>query len=211
MKDLQDLKFKRSMFLPVLPLVYDDALSYIEQLGRITKKINEVIESMGSMELEVLAQANAYTDQQITLRLSNVEDIVNEVKILAEELDIEYNEFKASVNKTVGELETEIDGFNAQLIASVNAVNERTDMVVAQNNEALLREMQRYLSNILVTNYITGEEISIQDMFDYLCLFHLDNPITYTELNAKQNTYTQLAAYQMTYTDLIVNGKTIIQ
>ena len=84
-------------------------------------------------------------------------------------------------------------------------------MVVAQNNEALLREMQRYLSNILVNNYITGEEMSIQDMFNFLCMYHLNDPITYNELYVRNNTYNQLIAYQMTYTDLLVNGKNIIQ
>lgn len=210
-KDLNDIKFKRSMFLPVLPLVYDDALSYIEQLGKITNKINEVIESIDNIETDIISEANAYTDAQITLRLANVDSAIDELKTLATELEEEFIIFKTDVNGTVNGLEGEIDGFNESLIASVNAVNARTDMIVAQNNEALLREMQRYLSNILVNNYITGEEMSIQEMFNFLCMYHLNDPITYNELYVRNNTYNQLIAYQMTYTDLLVNGKNIIQ
>ena len=60
-------------------------------------------------------------------------------------------------------------------------------------------------------NYFTGTRYSVQDMFDYLCLLHVENGITYDELAAAENTYTQLAAYNMTYTQLAMNGGSIIQ
>ena len=123
----------------------------------------------------------------------------------------ENERFIEQVNTKVNELEDEVDGFNDALVATANAINERTDIIVQQNNEALLREMQRYLANILVLNYITGEEVSIQEMFDFLCMYHLTDSITYTELAGKNCTYQTLANYLMTYTQLVTNGGTIIQ
>ena len=119
--------------------------------------------------------------------------------------------FEQRIVTDVNELEREIDNFNNVLIANTKAINERTDLVVQENNTYLLNQMREYLADILVVNYITGEDMSIQDMFDYLCMYHLTDPITYTELAGKECTYTTLASYDMTYTQLVTNGGTIIE
>lgn len=199
------------MFLPVLPLVYDDALSYIEQLGRITKKINDVIDAMNNLSMDVLTQANAYTDMKVASFQIQVDQIIASFNAIVAQIERDNTEFKNEINDKINELENEIDYFNQSLIATTNAINQRTDVAIAQNNASLLAEMRTYLSNILVVNYITGEEMSIQDMFDYLCKFHLTDPITYSELASKENTYNTLINYLMTYQQLIVSGGSIIQ
>lgn len=211
MSNITDLKFKRNMFLPVLPLVYDDALSYIEQLGRVSKKINEVIDAMNGLELSVLEQANAYTDAKVAGFQIQVDQIIAEFNRIVAQIEADNTVFKNEVNDKINELEREVDYFNQALVATTNAINQRTDVAIAQNNESLLAEMRTYLANILVRNYITGEEMSIQEMFDYLCKFHLTDPITYTELAGKNNTYNTLINYLMTYQQLIVSGGSIIQ
>lgn len=211
MSNIKDLSFIRRNFLPVLPLVYDDALSYIEQLGKVTKKINEVIQAMNDLELDILGQANAYTDAKVEGLDERIDSIIGQVNDIVNELRIENAQFIEQVNSKVSELEGEVNGFNNALVATANTINARTDMIVQQNNEALLREMQRYLANILVLNYITGEEMSIQDMFNFLCLYHLTDSITYGELATKNCSYQTLANYLMTYTQLVTNGGSIIQ
>ena len=211
MSDITDLKFKRNMFLPVLPLVYDDALSYIEQLGRVCTKINEVIDSMNNLSVDILGQANAYTDAKVAGFQIQVDQIIAEFNRIVAQIETDNTEFKQEVNDKIDELEREVDYFNQALIATTNAINQRTDTAIAQNNTALLAEMRTYLANILVVNYITGEEMTIQEMFDYLCKFHLTDPITYTELAGKNCTYNTLINYLMTYQQLIVSGGSIIQ
>ena len=211
MSNIKDLSFIRRTFLPVLPLVYDDALSYIEQLGKVTYKINEVIQAMNDLELDVLGQANAYTDAKVEGLDTRIDGIISQVNEIVNQLRIENAQFMEQVNSKVSELEEDVDGFNDALVATANTINARTDMVVQQNNEALLREMQRYLANILVLNYITGEEMSIQDMFNFLCLYHLTDSITYGDLALKNCSYQTLANYLMTYTQLVTNGGSIIQ
>ena len=211
MSDITDLKFKRNMFLPVLPLVYDDALSYIEQLGRVTKKINEVIDSMNGLEINILEQANAYTDAKVEHFEIQVNQIISEFNRIVVQIEEDNTQFKQEVQDKIDELETEIDYFNQSLIATTNAINARTDTAIAQNNEALLAQMRTYLANILVINFITGEEMSIQEMFDFLCKYHLTDALTYTELAGKNCTYNTLINYLMTYQQLITNGGGIIQ
>lgn len=210
-KDLNDIKFKRSMFLPVLPLVYDDALSYIEQLGRISKKINEVIDYVDGLELNVLEQANAYTDAKVAGFQIQVDQIIAEFNRIVAEIEADNTQFKQDINDKIDELEREVDYFNQALIATTEAINNRTDMAIAQNNESLLAQMRTYLANILVINFITGEEMSVQEMFNFLCKYHLEDALTYMELGAKNCTYNTLINYLMTYQQLISNGGTIIQ
>lgn len=211
MSDITDLKFKRNMFLPVLPLVYDDALSYIEQLGRVTKKINEVIDSMNGLEVNILEQANAYTDAKVAGFSLQVDEIIREFNRVVALIEEDNTQFKQEVQDKIDELENEIDYFNQALVATTNAINARTDTAIAQNNEALLAQMRTYLANILVINFITGEEMSIQEMFDFLCKYHLTDALTYTELAGKNCTYNTLINYLMTYQQLITNGGGIIQ
>lgn len=211
MSDITDLKFKRNMFLPVLPLVYDDALSYIEQLGRITKKINDVIDAMNDLSIDVLGQANAYTDAKVAGFQIQVEQIIAEFNRVVAEIETDNSQFKQEVQDKIDELENEVDYFNQALVATANAINQRTDIAIAQNNTALLAEMRTYLANILVINFITGEEMTIQEMFDFLCKYHLDDALTYTELGNKNCAYNTLINYLMTYQQLITNGGSIIQ
>lgn len=211
MGNIKDITFMNKVFLPVLPLVYDDALSYIEQLGKVTYKINEVIEAMNNLELDILDKATDYTDIKIAEVNERINGIIGEVNNIVDELRLENEQFLRQVTIKVDELEDEVDNFNNVIVATANAINARTDIVVQQNNEALLREMQRYLANILVLNFITGEEMSIQAMFDFLCQYHLTDSITYAGLYAKNCTYQTLANYLMTYTQLVTNGNSIIQ
>ena len=62
----------------------------------------------------------------------------------------------------------------------------------------------------MVINYITGDTMTVQEMFDYLCTFHLTNPLTYTQLALKAIDYSSLAALNLTYSDIIVNGNILI-
>lgn len=199
------------MFYPVLPLVYDDALSYIEQLGRVCTKINEVIESMNNLSVDILGQANAYTDAKVAGFQIQVDQIITEFNRIVTQIEADNTQFKQEVNDKIDELERKVDYFNQALIATTEAINDRTDTAIAQNNESLLAQMRTYLANILVVNFITGEEMSIQEMFDFLCKYHLEDALTYMELGAKNCTYNTLINYLMTYQQLISNGGAIIQ
>lgn len=209
-RNINEVSFMRKAFLPVLPLVYDDALSYIEFLGKVCDKCNEIIEAMNELDVEILARAKEYTDgriEEVYLNINNLKDTLeNEIEEQREDI----LEFKNYVSEQVDYLVEEVNSFYEILYATENAINQRTDMVVRQNNEYLLEEMSKFMSNTKVVNFITGEEMTVQNMFNFLCMYHLTDPLTYTGLANKGCTYTTLASYDMTYTELVTNGNTII-
>lgn len=209
-KDIDEIKFMRKAFLPVLPLVYDDALSYIEFLGKVCEKCNEIIDYVNNIQETAVAEAKAYTDTKLNEVYIAFNDLSNNVDREVSSIREDNAEFKIYVTDKVNELTTEINNFYDVLRANTNAINQRTDLVIEANNQTLLNEMQTFLSGILVTNFITGTEMTVQDMFNYLCMFHLTDPITYTELAGKNCTYATLVGYDMTYTDLVTRGGAII-
>lgn len=211
MSSINQVEFMRKAFLPVLPLVYDDALSYIEFLGKVCDKCNEIIEAMNNLDVEILAQARAYTDEQVSYVNNRVDELRNTIENEMDELRRDNSDFKDYVTNEVNRLVVQINSFYNVLGATERAINARTDSAIEQNNEYLLNHMESYLSNIKVVNFITGQQISVQDMFNFLCMYHLTDPLTYTELASKNCDYDTLASYNMTYTELVTEGGTIIQ
>ena len=149
-----------------------------------------------------------------------IDDIRNEVNTLSAnfenfktEVRNEIRTFEDSVNAQIADLERRF----TQLINTVNAlVNDAKLYSDIQNEDLYTRIADDIGSGKIavgqakVINYITGEIMTPQQMFDYLCTFHLTNPITYTQLALKGITYSALAALNITYTDVIVNGNVLI-
>lgn len=149
-----------------------------------------------------------------------IDDIQNDVITLSDNFDTfkaeirqQQVDFEASVNAQIADLERRF----TQLINTVNSLIQETKLYSDIQNENLYNRIvadiasgKIGLGNVIVINYITGEPMTVQQMFDYLCMFHLTNPITYTQLALKGITYSALTALNLTYTDIIVNGNVLI-
>lgn len=116
-------------------------------------------------------------------------------------LDQEFDDFKTYVDNSLLAIQQYVDG-------SVANAYEYTNNQIEQNNEYLLNQMQTYLSQIKVINFFTGEEVTIQAMFDYLASLHTSDSIDYDTMAARAKTYTELAVFNKTYTDLVMSGNT---
>lgn len=58
---------------PILPTVYSEALSYIEQLNKVVYKCNEIIENINTFETDVTEQINSFADTINTINNSFTE------------------------------------------------------------------------------------------------------------------------------------------
>ena len=179
-------------------------------LDFILAKVQELDARIDDIKVEFLQEANAYTDEQIATQTSYIDNAVNAVNNTATQLRNDFNNLTTYVNNQVNALNHQIDVLYDDIAANVQAVNARTDVLIQANNEYLFREIGTMLSRATVINYFTGDETTIQNMFDYLAAFHLSNSLNYNQLYAKNNTYTQLMGYNMTYTQLVNSGNIII-
>ena len=188
---LDNIKTFRFYCQKILPLVYDDSLSYIETLCKVSSKLNEVIDDYN----ELIDYYNTLPQllEQITAKLSELDDFVDTINREFAELDARLT---AKVDKKLAKVDEElakslelIEHEMAELEAKVNVEIERlkseltqvinsqlavfrTELELSENNtkawtEARLNDFLAELpdvQNILVYNMITGKLEPVQDV-----------------------------------------------
>lgn len=217
----------------VLPIVYDDSLSYTEQVGKLVYKVNEVIASMENMEEEILAQAKAYTDSAIEATFADVDERIAQLNQaiqdqriyfdnlvdetvrtfngIVDDLQYQYQRFTQYVNGEITDVRNDIADTNDRLDASVTAVNARTDLMIQLNNEYILQEVTENLPSIMkVLNILEGDYVTVQEMFNYLCNLHIVDGITISTLAGRELTCNRIVAINRTVRDCVMYGNTIL-
>lgn len=201
----------------VLPAVFDDSLSYYESVCKLVAKINEMVDAINNISVDILDEARAYTDSAIKLFDNKVQSSVDEVYqirgqlyALVDELNNQYNDFVQLTQSQLLLFGNRLNSVNTRIDDVTISINERTDTAIKQNNDYLLTELGRTLSQVKILNYFTGEYVALQEMFNYLCLLHVDDSIDYNGLVNKQITFDNLANLSIKYTDLVLHGNTII-
>lgn len=182
-------------------------------LDWIINKIKEFQERIDSFEDTVLKKANDYTDSEI-IKLSHkisaeFVDFTREITNKIAKIDSNYEEFVNYVNNRITLMENELIKMNDYIQTILKQANEYTQNAIINNNAYIISETTKALSTVKVINYFTGERVSIQDMFDYLCQFHLENAINYKVMASREKTYTEFNNLNMTYTNLALNGGTL--
>ena len=178
-------------------------------LDYVLKKMKELEADLDGLLEEAVKQAteNAkdYVDEKLAdviAQFNQLKDSVDALSDQFEGLETAFDAFTALVDRKIEVIQNTID-------SRIAGVNARTDALIASNNEFLLAEMGRYLNQITVTNYFTGLDTTIQDMFNYLAMLHLNDSITYATMAQRAKTYTYLVNLNMTYTNLVMHGNTL--
>lgn len=190
-------------------------------LDWILNKVKELSKNLDDLEARVLEAALRATKEYVDEELAEIReefaqlerDMVEMKNYFDEKVDqlqTDYDAFTNYVNIQISLLNNRISEFDQTIKNDIIGVNALTDLKIQQNNEYILDRVAEGLVNVRVINYFTGELVTVQEMFNTLAELHLDNPITYTELDTAALTYNDLAALNMTYTELAVRGKSYI-
>ena len=220
MKDLTKIKFYCQK---ILPLVYDDSLSYIEVLYKVAYKLNEVIDDYN--ELKATCEALAEELQQHDTRISALEDrmdsFINDVMAMFNQLEdqiyadvdaklAEVDEKLATVDGRIDALEIElrkqISDLQTYLLNLINSQLALFREEMERNNEMLRwwveNELNEFLKkipdvqNVLVISPISGIIMNIQDALDELAnVFKAFYGITAKEYDDLKLTATQYDHY----------------
>ena len=182
-------------------------LDYVlKQLADFREELDTISETIYQRVMEQVQPQIDDIAEKVNTLSANFEAFKNEIRL-------EQATFEASVNSQIADLNIRF----AQLVNTVNSLIEQAKLYSDIQNENLYNKIIEDINNgviglgdVKVINYITGEVMTVQQMFDYLCTFHLTNPITYTQLALKAIDYDSLAALNLTYTDIIVNGNLLI-
>ena len=169
----------------------------------LLNKMKELEGRLDGILEEALKLTKEYVDTRLSEYQAQIAQIRKEIKAVSDRTD----ELSEEIVRQVLRLEGLISDAERQAENLFIIANNRTDLQIERNNEYIFREIEdNILANITVINYFTGERVSVQNMFDYLASFHLENAITYNGLRDKNLTYTELIAKRITYTELVKKG-----
>ena len=173
----------------------------------LLNKMKELKGRLNGIVEETLKLTKEYVDDRLINYQAQISEIQRDIRTLYDK-DAELSD---EIIRQVMRLEGLISQAERKAESLFIIANDRTDLVIEQNNEYIFREIEdNILGNITVINYFTGERVTVQNMFDYLASLHLQNAITYNGLRDKNLTYTELVSKSISYTELVKNGGALL-
>lgn len=190
-------------------------------LDWILQKIKELDEKVDSIEDRILKEANAYTDQQIAILRRDFAELEADFTAFKSDINAQFAAYTAKqdkafadyqklVNAQIALLEQEIRDARAELKTMLRQANAYTDASMAMLLLQLPDIITKNIKNALVYNLLTGKYVTIQAMFDFLCLFHTPGALTCTGVFERNNTCTEIRQYNKTCNEFITDARNFI-
>lgn len=107
---------RRSLWTPILPTVFSESLSYLEQLSAFSKKLNELIESYNKFSGEY----ENYVQEQLQPYQSQIDELTNRFNSIVDEINNNIDMFKTETN-------AKIDAQNEVITNFKNDTNAKID------------------------------------------------------------------------------------
>nr|DAO44892.1 MAG TPA: hypothetical protein [Caudoviricetes sp.] len=186
--------------IKVLPLVYDEALSYYEQVCKLYDAYNDFVDKVTESISNFNDESKAYTDNKVA-------EAFADIQAQSDALRKDYEQFVTLVNSNINLFQTQLDTTSAKLEAEIIGVNARTDVAIEQSEERILTYIgSQALNNIKVLDPFSGNYVTIQYMIEYLSSLHMTGAATYDEIFGANISYDEIVAKDKTYTEWATNG-----
>ena len=106
---------RRSLWTPILPTVFSESLSYLEQLSAFSKKLNELIESYNKFSGEY----ENYVQEQLQPYQSQIDELTNRFNSIVEEINNNIDTFKTETNAKIDAQNEVITNFKNETNAKI--------------------------------------------------------------------------------------------
>lgn len=190
-------------------------------LDWIIKTMKALDEKVDSIEDRIYNKSKAYTDEQIEILRNEFNSLEDEFIAFKADVnkmfaaytakqDKAFADYKALVNAQIDLLEQEIRDAKAELqtlLAQANAYTDASMQMLLLQIPTIIGDK---IKTALVYNLLTGKYVTIQAMFDYLCMFHAPDGLTCGDMLAKNNTCEQIIAYNKTCMEFTTSAKKFV-
>lgn len=190
-------------------------------LSWVINKVQELNVNLDTLEERVkqasIEASKEYVDSRLEEVFAEFNELSQEVADLRQYFDTQvanlqnnYNSFVNSVQQQIILLTQRINDFDQTIKNDIIGVNALTDLKIQQNNAYILDEVAKGVVNVRVINFFTGERVTVQTMFDYLCGLHATDTPTVQEMIDASKTVGELIALSHTVGDWVRYGKQYI-
>lgn len=176
----------------------------------LLQRMKAIETQIANIKEEIEGEIFEWVQAQLAPYEKQLNDLIAEVKNLEETTEATLAAYDSRITNFINDVNVALGQMRTDLVNSIQAVNDLTDLKIEQNNTWLLNEISENVGDLfMVLNPFTGTMMSIQAMVDYLSAFHIVDGIDYDTMNTRALTYTVWNGLAMTYTDLTLHGNTI--
>lgn len=178
----------------------------------LLQRMKAIETQIANIKEEIEGEIFEWVQEQLAPYEKQLNDLIAEVKNLEETTEATLTAYDTRITNFINDVNAALGQMRTDLVNSIQAVNDLTDLKIDQNNTWLLNEISENVGDLfMVLNPFTGTMMSIQAMVDYLSAFHIVDGIDYDTMNTRALTYNAFNALNMTYTDLTLHGNTYYQ
>ncbi len=182
-------KIENRLCSPILPLTYDDSISYLEIVEKLRYKVNELIEYFNGQEAFATEE---WVLEQIAACKAELETRLNKMDAL---IDTKLD--KTTFETFVAELQISINSMAGQIRSLEEAtVQNAADIIETYNS--LKRYIDEQLIDLEVVNPMTGNVQPIQLVLNYMADLLRADSLTAGEYDAAELTAAAYDALQLT-------------
>ena len=156
----------------VLPLVYDDSLSYYEQLCKVSHKLNEVINEVNNLDIDsILERVDEEIDKQLEVLRQQMDNLTNNVNEVMDNVNNSLELYHDQITRELAATTANLTSFvNTQLVTLKKYIDERDNYILSELRYQieLLKNSFPDLTTVYVKSPYTGKIITIQEAIDEL-------------------------------------------
>ena len=176
----------------------------------LLQRMKNIEDQIANIKEEIEGEIFTWVQEQLAPYQKQLDDLIAEVKNLEETTEETLAAYDARINAFVLSVNNQLAQIRSDLVSSIQAVNDLTDLKIDQNNTWLLNEISQNVGDLfMVLNPFTGTMVTIQSMVDYLSSLHINDGIDYDTMAARALTYNQFNALNIDYTNLTLHGDSL--
>ena len=104
----------------VLPLVFDESLSYVEKINKLEYNINELINNYNSFGQNVVSEINSFEEETTNQINSFVQQVTDEINTFKSDITNQLNTFETTITNRQNAFETRILEITEEFETTIN-------------------------------------------------------------------------------------------